>query len=150
MLESYQYKPLNKDMIEIRLLRHLKLVEGAEYGCEEQCVRASFEYTNLYFGDGAQEHTAYMALSYVWGTPNLTSAVILDDGTQIPISHNLLVAIQHLFEHGYTPVRLERYTYRDLLKSRSCHTLRTQCPYGSTPCVLIRLTTKKRAGKSGQ
>lgn len=46
-----------------------------------------------------------MTLSYVGGELDFTLRVVVDDDSSIPITRNLLVVIQHLFQLEYTFVR---------------------------------------------
>lgn len=93
------FRPLDKDKKEIRLIHlHAILPEKEEGG--EKRVAAHFSYTSL----ASDQHTKYQALSYVWGEANYVSAVVLGDVSHIPITKNLLVAIEHVFANGFAPV----------------------------------------------
>jgi len=117
-MQAHVYRPLDKERREIRLLHLIAVVSGSQYGYGSDCVSGRLEYKYLK-GDGTVNETQddagkYMALSYVWGEPDYTSAVILDDGTFVSITSNLLVAIQHIFENGFAPVSGPRQLHRFL------------------------------------
>jgi hypothetical protein len=107
-MQLHEYRPLDKERREIRLLHLEAVVSGSSYGYDSECVLGRLECRYLQGGgtEGETEDDAgqYLALSYVWGEPHYTSAVILDDGTYVPITTNLLIAIQHIFENGFAPV----------------------------------------------
>lgn len=147
MSTTHQYKPLDQEATEIRLLHLLELVDGAEHGYEEQCIRGRFEYTSIQGKGDMEEKTPYRALSYVWGAPNLTSAIILDDDSQIRVSHNLLIAIKHVFWHRYAPVRQTHHIRRCSFSFVLTFVESTLCRSGSMPCALTKATMKKRAGR---
>jgi hypothetical protein len=99
MAFQHIFRPLDKGRKEIRLL-YLHAVLPQSNNETESYVAAHFSYTSL----SNEQHEKYMALSYVWGEAVYASRVVLDDGSYIPITKNLLVAIEHLFETGFAPV----------------------------------------------
>jgi hypothetical protein len=99
MTSQHIFRPLDKSRKEIRLL-HLHAVLPPSNNETESYVAAHFSYTSL----SNEQHERFMALSYVWGEKIYVSSVILDDGTYIPITKNLLVAIEHLFATAFAPV----------------------------------------------
>lgn len=87
----YEWKAIDPDREEIRLLYVLDLLEtGFIYG---RIVRVSLD-----------EAPTYMALSYVWGSPDYTSAMLLDDGTRIDITENLAESLRQIFTKGLSTV----------------------------------------------
>jgi hypothetical protein len=99
MSTQHVFRPLDKDKHEIRLLHLHAILPPKEEGREKR-VAAHFSYTSL----SNDQHEKFMALSYVWGEANYLSSVVLGDGSHIPITKNLLVAIEHLFANAFVPV----------------------------------------------
>jgi hypothetical protein len=102
MSAQHVFRPLSKDKKEIRLV-NLHAILPAEKDGSEKCVTAHFSYTALI----SDQHTKYQALSYVWGQADYVSRVVLEDGSYIAITKNLLVAIEHIFANGFAPVRCQ-------------------------------------------
>ncbi|KAH7414317.1 heterokaryon incompatibility protein-domain-containing protein [Phaeosphaeria sp. MPI-PUGE-AT-0046c] len=94
MSKAYEYCPLLKHKKEIRLFR-LRSITPATPDHESE-ILGSIETASLL------DKPRYTALSYVWGEPVLSSRILLDDGTYVAITKNLLVALQHVVEvqHG--------------------------------------------------
>lgn len=134
-MQAHKYKPLDKERKEIRLLHLLAVVPGSQYGYGQDCVLGRLEYKNLTNEEShlSEDNTGqYMALSYVWGEPKYTSAVILDDRTYISITGNLLIALQHVFENGFAPVSEIQNPHKTHLELTSN---RASIQSGSTPCA---------------
>jgi hypothetical protein len=134
MPKVHRYNPLNKTRKGIRLLELTALGPGREYGYDGDCVFARFHYRFLANSDhevgNNTEILKYMTLSYVWGTPNYTSAVILEDGSYIPITSNLLVTLQHVFAHNFAPVSSAVFSiWTELIMAR------VDAQYGLMQCV---------------
>jgi hypothetical protein len=124
-----------KERKEIRLLHLLAVVPGLQHDYNQDCILGRLEYKNLRNEESQQpedDTKPYMALSYVWGEPKYTSAIILDDGTYISITGNLLIALQHVFGNGFAPVsdlQTPHKAYLGLTSSRAC------IQSGLTPCA---------------
>lgn len=110
MPKIHSYKPLDRTRKEIRLLELTSIRPCREYGNDGECVFARFHYSFLANNNTKVDTNTkmdvpdYMAISYVWGTPGYTAAVIFEDGSYIPITNNLLVTLQHVFAHSFAPV----------------------------------------------
>ena len=117
-MQAHVYRSLDKERREIRLLHLTAVIPGSPYGYDGDCISGRLEYQYLKGNDTVDETQddarRYMALSYVWGEPDYTSAVILDDGTFVSITSNLLIAIRHIFENGFAPVSGPRQPHRFL------------------------------------
>jgi hypothetical protein len=87
---TYTYLPLDRDKKEIRLFR-LQSITPATSHTEAQ-ISGSIEHDSLL------DKPSFNALSYVWGAPIFSSTILIDDGTQIPITENLHVALLHVAE----------------------------------------------------
>lgn len=107
-MKAHEYKSLDREKQEIRLLHLIEIIPSVERGSDNDCIsgRLSYKYLGHDEESADIEHNDrdYMALSYVWGEPDYNSSVMLDDGTQIPITGNLLIALRHVFETGFAPV----------------------------------------------
>jgi len=99
MSTPHVFRQLDKKTQEIRLLHLHAILPSREEGGTKS-VAAHFSYTSL----ANDQHEKFMALSYVWGEANYLSNVVLDDGSHVTITENLLVAIEHLFATGFAPV----------------------------------------------
>ena len=107
MSMKHRYRLLDKERKEIRLL-HL------EAGSEQR-ISGRIEYTSL-----LHDSSLYIALSYVWGAPNYTSSVLFYDNSYLPISHNLIVALQHVSTNGFAPVCSSRFRVSHKLCIEEC------------------------------
>lgn len=90
MSKAYEYHALSEHKKEIRLFRLRSITRATPE--QESEVLGSIETASLL------ETPCYTALSYVWGEPVLSSRILLDDGTYVAITKNLLVALQHVVE----------------------------------------------------
>lgn len=90
MSRAYEYHPLSKSEKEIRLFR-LRSITPATSDHEAK-ILGSIEHASLL------EEPCYTALSYVWGEPVLDSRILLDDGTYVAITENVLIALLHVVE----------------------------------------------------
>jgi len=93
------FAPLNKDAKEIRVL-HLDALSSPN-NVGEQYLTGRLAHISL-----TNKPPPYFALSYVWGNVEPVSAVMLDNGSRIPIAQNLLIALQHIKRHEFLPVSL--------------------------------------------
>lgn len=83
-----EYRPLNSDRNEIRLLEVL-------YNEESKDIHCSFYYVFL------EDAPPFIALSYFWGDPIITRAIYVD-GRNMPVTINLEAALQQLRSNGHT------------------------------------------------
>jgi hypothetical protein len=88
LIMAFRYTPLDRSKQEIRLIQLLP-PSPSSHQPESDTIKCTLEHVFL---DDAPE---YLALSYVWGTPNLSRETILN-GASIAVTENLEVALRHL------------------------------------------------------
>lgn len=93
---KHDYKPLDKEKREIRLLYLERIIPSTD-SCKER-IAGRLEHVSL------EDSPTFQSLSYHWGQPNYTSDVVLEDGSTIAIGENLLTALLHVFANGFAPV----------------------------------------------
>lgn len=81
-MASYQYQPLSQ--------RQIRLLMVETYANEPRF--------DLIAGN-IDDIPQYETLSYTWGSSQLSSKIVLNDGGYIPISNNLFVALKHTIKH---------------------------------------------------
>lgn len=84
-MEKYTYEPLNLGRPAIRLLSLHRGGTSSEISC-------SLFQAELHQRDNA---ISYEALSYTWGSPDMTETIIVD-GYHLNVTSHLYIALQHL------------------------------------------------------
>jgi Heterokaryon incompatibility protein (HET) len=84
-MEYFSYAPLDPTKDEIRLLRILPRDHENEVACTLEKI-------------SLKEHPKYLALSYAWGDPTLSSQIVINS-MKVFITKNLEIALRHLQEH---------------------------------------------------
>jgi hypothetical protein len=82
-MEIYQYEPIIQDEHGFRIVR---LLPGSGPYIHVEIIHASFDESDL---------IEYDAVSYVWGSPELTSAIIVG-GKQLNVTKNLELVLRDL------------------------------------------------------
>ncbi|KAF6822612.1 heterokaryon incompatibility protein [Colletotrichum plurivorum] len=88
---SFRYQPLDPRQGQIRLIEIEPLTQekGMVEGGNESLVRCSLKHISL------SDTARYTALSYAWGDPNITKAIVLH-GQQVDVTSNLESVLREL------------------------------------------------------
>jgi hypothetical protein len=129
-----EYRPLNSENYEIRLLT---LIEGKN----SAWVSCRLDHYSLV------DTPQYTALSYCWGNPDITKAIIVN-GVKVQVTINLEAALRQLQADGYSKVWVDALCInQNNREERSSQVLRMRTIYAKATLVFVWLGIETQSTK---